>query len=139
MPTSVSMTKSFIQISDSHIDDKNLVMGVDSQVNLNNIVDDILTKSYDAVLVSGDLAHNGTLESYQKLKKILKPLGTNTYVLPGNHDHKVNLYEIFNKNYLCSFQINDWEIITIDSVQIGQISGLLNQVQLKSLAQKIQS
>ena len=82
------MTKSFIQISDSHIDDNNLVMGVDSQANLNNIVGDILTKSYDALLVSGDLAHNGTLESYRKLKKILKPLGTNTYVLPGNHDHK---------------------------------------------------
>jgi len=32
------MTKSFIQISDSHIDDDNLVMGVDSQANLNNIV-----------------------------------------------------------------------------------------------------
>ena len=133
------MTKSFIQITDSHIDDNNLVMGVDSQANLNNIVGDILTKSYDALLVSGDLAHNGTLESYRKLKKILKPLGTNTYVLPGNHDHKANLYEIFNKNYLCSFQIDDWEIITIDSVQIGQTSGLLNEVQLKSLAQKIQS
>ena len=88
------MTKSFIQISDSHIDDDNLVMGVDSQANLNNIVDDILTKSYDALLVSGDLSHNGTLESYRKLKKIIKPLGTKTYVLPGNHDHKANLYEI---------------------------------------------
>ena len=93
------MTKSFIQISDSHIDDDNLVMGVDSQANLNNIVGDILTKSYDALLVSGDLAHNGTLESYRTLKKIIKPLGNNTYVLPGNHDHKANLYKIFNKNY----------------------------------------
>jgi len=72
------MTKSFIQISDSHIDDDNLVMGVDSQANLNNIVVDILTKSYDALLVSGDLAHNGTLESYRTLKKIIKPLGNNT-------------------------------------------------------------
>ena len=45
----------------------------------------------------------------------------------------------FNKNYLCSFQINDWEIITIDSVQKGQASGLLNEVQLKSLSQKIHS
>ena len=69
------MTKSFIQISDSHIDDDNLVMGVDSQANLNNIVGDILTKSYDALLVSGDLAHNGTLDSYRTLNKIIKPLG----------------------------------------------------------------
>ena len=40
---------------------------------------------------------------------------------------------------MCSFQIDDWEIITIDSVQIDQTSGLLSEVQLKSLAQKIQS
>ena len=32
------MTKSFIQISDSHIDDDKLVMGVDSQANLGAIV-----------------------------------------------------------------------------------------------------
>ena len=57
-------------------------------------------------------------------------------MLPGNHDHKANLYEIFNKNYLCSFQIDDWEIITIDSVQIGQTSGLLNEVQLKVTSSK---
>ena len=30
------MTKSFIQISDSHIDNDKLVMGVDSQANLGN-------------------------------------------------------------------------------------------------------
>ena len=32
------MTKTFIQITDSHIDDDKLVMGVDSQANLGAIV-----------------------------------------------------------------------------------------------------
>ena len=138
-PKSASMSKSFIQISDSHIDDHDLVMGVDSHANLNSIVIDILKQSYNALLVSGDLSHNGTLGSYQKLKKIIKPLGNNIYVLPGNHDDKANLYEIFNKNYLTSFQIADWEIITIDSVQIGKTSGFLNKEELNSLTQKILS
>ena len=51
------MTKSFIQISDSHIDDDKLVMGVDSQANLGAIVSSISKHYYDALLISGDLAH----------------------------------------------------------------------------------
>ena len=70
------MTKSFIQISDSHIDDDKLVMGVDSQANLDAIVSMISKQHYDALLISGDLAHNGTPRSYQKLQKILNPIQT---------------------------------------------------------------
>ena len=75
------MKKSFIQISDSHIDDDKLVMGVDSQANLGAIVSTISKHYYDALLISGDLTHNGTLESYQKLRKILNPIETKIYVL----------------------------------------------------------
>jgi len=119
------MTKSFIQISDSHIDDNKLVMGVDSQANLSTIVSTISKHYYDALLISGDLAHNGTLESYQKLRKILNPIEAKIYVLPGNHDDLSNLSQIFNQSSLCNFIIGCWEIITIDSVQVGKVSGRL--------------
>mgnify|MGYP002413216397 CR=1 FL=1 len=76
------MTKSFIQIRDSNIDDDKLVMGVDSQANLGTIVSTISKHYYDDLLISGDLAHNGTLESYQKLWKILNSIETKIYVLP---------------------------------------------------------
>ena len=131
------MTKSFIQISDSHIDDDKLVMGVDSQANLGVIVSVISQKNYDALIISGDLAHNGTLESYQKLQKILDPLETEIYVLPGNHDNLSNLSQVFNKSYLCNFIIDCWEVISIDSVQAGKVSGRLSDEQLYSLSQQI--
>ena len=133
------MTKSFIQISDSHIDDDKLVMGVDSQANLGAIVSVISQKNYDALLISGDLAHNGTLESYQILQKILDPIETEIYVLPGNHDDLSNLSQVFNKSYLCNFTIDCWEVITIDSVQAGKVSGRLSDEQLYSLSQEISS
>jgi len=94
------MTKSFIQISDSHIDDDKLVMGVDSQANLGAIVNMISDQNYDVLLISGDLSHNGTLESYQKLRKILNPIETKIYVLPGNHDD-FQTYLRFLINLLC--------------------------------------
>jgi len=133
------MTNSFIQISDTHIDDDKLVMGVDSQANLDSIVSNISNHNYDALLISGDLTHNGTLESYQKLKKILNPIKTKIYVLPGNHDDFSNLNQIFNESSLCNFIIGCWEVITIDSVQVGKVSGRLNNEQLHSLSQKISS
>ena len=133
------MTKSFIQISDSHIDDNKLVMGVDSQANLGAIVSMISQKNYEALLISGDLSHNGTLESYQTLQKILDPIETEIYVLPGNHDNLSNLSQVFNKSYLCNFTIDCWEVITIDSVQAGKVSGRLSDEQLYSLSQEINS
>ena len=133
------MTKSFIQISDSHIDDDKLVMGVDSEANLSAIVSTISKHYYDALLISGDLTHNGTLESYQKLWKILNSIETKIYVLPGNHDDLSNLSQIFNQSSLCNFIIGCWEVITIDSVQVGKVSGRLNDEQLHSLSQQISS
>jgi len=133
------MTKSFIQISDSHIDDDKLVMGVDSEANLSAIVSNISKHYYDALLISGDLTHNGTLESYQKLWKILNSIETKIYVLPGNHDDLSNLSQIFNQSSLCNFIIGCWEVITINSTQVGKVSGRLNDEQLHSLSQQISS
>ena len=133
------MTKTFIQITDSHIDNDKLVMGVDSQANLSAIVSVISQKNYDALVISGDLAHNGTLESYQILQNILDPIETKIYVLPGNHDDLSNLSQVFNKSFLSNFIIDCWEIIIIDSVQPGKVSGRLSNKELYSLSQQISS
>ena len=131
------MTRSFIQISDSHIDNDKFVMGVDSQKNLSAIVSNISKHYFDALLISGDLTHNGTLESYQKLQKILNPIESKIYMLHGNHDDLSNLSQIFNQSSLNNFIIGCWEVITIDSVQVGKVSGRLNDEQLHTLSQKI--
>ena len=131
------MTRSFIQISDSHIDNDKFVMGVDSKKNLSAVVSNISKNYFDALIISGDLAHNGTLESYQKLQKILKPIESKIYILHGNHDDLSNLSQIFNQSSLNNFIIGCWEVIIIDSVQVGKVSGRLNDEQLHALSQKI--
>ena len=91
----MTMPKSFIQISDSHIDDEKLVMGVDSQANLAAVVEHVSKQTFDALVFSGDLSHNGTTSSYIQIKEILKPLGNNVCILPGNHDNKSSLLKIY--------------------------------------------
>ena len=61
------------------------------------------------------------------------------YVLPGNHDDFLNQSQIFNQSSLCNFIIGCWEIITIDSVQVGKVSGRLSDQQLHSLSKQISS
>ena len=51
----------------------------------------------------------------------------------------LNLSQIFNQSSLCNFIIGCWEVITIDSVQVGKVSGRLNDEQLHSLSQQISS
>ncbi len=131
------MTNSFIQISDSHIDDEKKVWGADSQKNLSSIVNSITSRNYDAIIISGDLSHNGTASSYSLLKEIIKPISVNLTIVPGNHDNKLNLSSAFSQNYLTTLTIADWEIISMDSVQDNKTSGLLTKDELKLLAEKI--
>ena len=131
------MNTSFIQISDCHIDDETCVMGVDSSTNLKHILSDINNRDFDALLISGDLTHNGTASSYKKLQKILTDVDSDIHVMPGNHDDKDNLSSTFNTELQRTFQLGDWKIITLDSVQINKVSGLLNEEQLRFLDDSI--
>ena len=133
------MSTSFIQISDCHIDDDKQVMGVDTQAHLENVLDHIKTQTFDALLISGDLTHNGTPSSYQLLKKSLSLIDQSTYVVPGNHDNKTNLSAAFNSDLQGGFQLNDWQIITLDSVQTNKVSGFLDGDQIVFLENSINS
>ena len=133
------MNYSFIQISDCHIDDEKNVWGTDSQKNLSTIVKSISNRNYNALIISGDLAHNGTASSYSTLKDIIQPISDNLFILPGNHDNKLNLSSAFSEHYLPKLTISDWEIISIDSVQENKTSGFLNKAKLELLTKKILS
>ena len=133
------MTNSFIQISDSHIDDEKNVWGTDSQKNLSSVVKSIASRNYNALIISGDLTHNGTSSSYSIFKEIAKPISANLSVVPGNHDNKLNLSSAFSQNYLTKLTIADWEIISMDSVQDNKTSGLLRKDELKLLTENILS
>jgi len=133
------MINSFIQISDSHIDDEKNVWGTDSQNNLNSIVKSISIRNYNALIISGDLTHNGTASSYSLFKKIIKPINSNLSILPGNHDNKLNLFSAFSEHYLSKLTIADWEIISIDSVQESKTSGFIKINELELLTANILS
>ena len=108
-------------------------MDVESTANLEHVLNDIKNRKFDALLISGDLTHNGTPSSYQKLQDQLKIIDADIHVMPGNHDNKDNLSQAFNTKLQKTFQLGDWQVITLDSVQTDKVSGRLNNDQLHFL------
>ncbi|CAC9644937.1 3',5'-cyclic-nucleotide phosphodiesterase (EC 3.1.4.17) [uncultured Gammaproteobacteria bacterium] len=127
----------FIQISDCHIDDTEQSLGVNTHQNLAHIIDKIAPIQSDALLISGDLTHHGTLTSYKKLKKLLAPIQSNIFVLAGNHDDAHNLATVFPAYLFNKISIGAWEIISVDSVQAKKTSGYLTKDVLLELDKQL--
>jgi len=77
------------QISDLHIAAEGKTLGVAPMAeHLAKVVAHINGLGPDVVLVSGDIAHDGTLAEVKRAAKILARLDAPFYVIPGNHDHR---------------------------------------------------
>lgn len=92
MPTPILLA----QITDLHIGgDEN---GIDPVPRLEAVIEAIrsLPNDVDAVLVSGDLTHDGGPEDYRVVRDLLGRLEAPLHVLPGNHDDRALLREAFD-------------------------------------------
>ena len=88
-----------VQISDTHIDEPGtLVYGrFDTAAALEKAVDVIngMKPGPDLVLHSGDIASNGCLCRYKAFGAIADRLTSPMVLIPGNHDDRDALREIF--------------------------------------------
>ncbi len=131
--------KHFVQISDCHIDDNTQVMGVNSQASLKKIVARITTLKNDALLITGDLTHHGTCQSYQKLKQILTPITTDIFAIAGNHDNLGNFKTELGAYLFDTITLGSWDIVQINSVQMHQTSGFVTTQALTKLDAQLQN
>lgn len=88
----------------------------------------------DVVLATGDLADHGRIPEYERLRAILEPLEMPVYVIPGNHDDRSNLVQVFgDRGYLprdggfLQYAVEDWplRLIGLDTLVPGSNGGLL--------------
>lgn len=49
----------------------------------------------DAVIITGDCADSGSAAEYQRLRELLRPLAAPVFVIPGNHDRREHLRQVF--------------------------------------------
>jgi len=127
------------QISDLHIGANE--NGVDPVPHLEAVIEAIraLPNEVDAVLVSGDLTHDGGPAEYQLARELLERLDVPLHVLPGNHDSRSLLRQTFELpgvgeepvNY--SVEVGELRLVAFDSNVPGQDPGRYGPEQLRWL------
>lgn len=110
-------------ISDSHIKrDAKLAYGrVDTVAALNRAIDRIndFLPRIDAVLISGDLTDFGYHEDCLQLKALLQRLTVPYYLVPGNHDQREPLREVFSEQPFPAEGYLNWTLDTACCRVIG--------------------
>lgn len=89
-----------------------------------------------AVLVTGDLVHEASVEAYQQLRAPLSSLDTPVYCLPGNHDDPALMQEVLpgdNIHVTHQTRMGNWLLVFLDSYVPGTHGGHLSENELQRL------
>ena len=117
------------QISDLHLGAA--WEGLDPEPRLEAVIDAIqgLPNEVDAVLVSGDLTDDGGLRSCRRARELLDRFDAPVFALPGNHDHRGCLREVFElpgegaEPVDYAAEVGELRLVVLDSAIPGQDPG----------------
>lgn len=104
-----------------------------------------LKQQPDILVASGDLVQDGTLAEYQLLKTMLAPLRCPVYLMPGNHDHRHTLRQVFTSHTYfpqeshLSYAVEDYDLrlLMLDSIIPGKGGGCVDNDRLSWLEQQL--
>ncbi|NOQ35582.1 MAG: 3',5'-cyclic-AMP phosphodiesterase [Methylococcaceae bacterium] len=131
---------SILQISDLHVlpETGDTLLGIDTEYYFKQVIAAAHERygKFDLILVSGDLAQQPCIASYQRIHKVLASYKTKIVCLPGNHDNYGLMSFILNRdNISCDKQIllEDWQIICLNTQIAESPCGRLAQKELDFL------
>lgn len=134
------------QITDTHIMPRGQEWRGDAETNVHRRLERVvvainnLNPQPDVVVLTGDNI-DGADDSgaYSALKEILSKLKIPYYIIPGNHDDREGMKNVFQnqKNSHFVFDHNEARIVGLDSLVPGKDFGLLNREQLQFLKQSL--
>ena len=87
-----------IQITDLHyVNSGQQVHGLYPEERLKSCITDMNTNHADAdhCIITGDLVHNDSIETYESLRDCLRTLSVPYHFLIGNHDNRENFHQVF--------------------------------------------
>ena len=121
------------QVTDIHLfaDENQELLGLLTTRSFKAVVERLLSlqPQPDLLLLTGDLSQDGTPESYDRVQKLLSPLKTPTYWIPGNHDCISAMQHVLKRapvSPLKSFTRGNWNFLLINSGVPGCVYGHLS-------------
>lgn len=128
-----------VQITDTHLNEPEdgHLLGMQTLHSLHCVLDRVRMEQnhIDALLVTGDLSQDGSMQSYRHLQKALSDFSCPSFWLEGNHDNPTNLAEADAGNHHLErvIRTRHWQIIMLNSQVVGKVYGRLDEQQLKLL------
>lgn len=134
----------FVQVTDTHLfgDPGKRLLGVNTQESFEAVIKAVsnLDPTPEFLLLTGDLAQDGTPATYTRLKHHLQTIGIPCYWLAGNHDKLLPMHTILEGEGIHPqkrFSRGNWTFILLNSHRPGKDSGHLDPVELEALQQAL--
>ena len=144
----LQMPKHILQLSDMHLcsDPAERLFGVPTRDSFADVLSFVSSnpKSFDAIILTGDLSNDGTPESYEALRDLLGDLVDRCRIIPGNHDSRATIRQVFpdivpdgDGPLTFSHAVGSWRLIGLDSLEEGVSAGRIESQQLQWLEQQL--
>ena len=143
-----------LQLTDLHLlaDPAGTLKGKRVRETTERLMQDVRTQigsgslQVDRIVLSGDLAHDELCETYLLLRDLLGELLPHCLLLPGNHDSRPFMREVFPElfepedAFLCfSVSAGAWRLIGLDSHIPGEVCGEISRPQLDWLMDELRA
>lgn len=133
-----------LQVTDTHLfaDPSVTMAGGSPQRGYEAVMADLAARESgaDALLLTGDLSHDGSEAAYRRLRRTVEPLASRVLVLPGNHDEPARMARLFRSGltrWVMSEVVGDWHLVLLDTARHDSAAGRLGEQQLVDLEQHL--
>ena len=127
-----------LQLSDCHLsaDPATLYRGQDADANLHSLLPACRVLAPDGVVLTGDVAEDGSASAYRRAARAVDGLAPETAWIPGNHDERQCMAQVFDEfGFSAGPQLDwgGWQIILLDSARPNRPEGHLDPQRMAPL------
>lgn len=129
-----------LHITDLHFkpEANDTLAGILPDINLKAVLVEAfeLYSNFELIVISGDLAQDPCLASYERIREILTPYQTPVLSVPGNHDSLQMMQSVLHGGrFSCAtkYDIQGWQIITVNSQQADSNQGWVSPTEIQNL------
>lgn len=137
-------TLRLVQITDTHLNgpEDGHLLGMKTLHSMNCVLDMVRAErsAIDAMLLTGDLSQDGSVQAYQRLHDAMLPFGCPVFWFEGNHDDPVSMRVVAKDTEHMTQVIRTphWQLVLLNSQVEGAVYGRLPPPQLALLEQALQ-
>jgi len=127
-----------VQVSDCHVsgDSRAIYRGQHADRNLASLLPAMRDWQPDLILLTGDVAEDGSAAAYGRVSALLGTVGAPVLALPGNHDDAVQMRRYFPLGAWGEplvHQARNWQLILLDSTVRNCVGGQFTADMLRHL------